>query len=102
MLGLVLWCDRDAGDALIWCEDHGELASFRATGGRAEQVRAGDLVQVRLSKARGARRALELQVVARGVAADLPQRLRQTARCRTSGAAEEPGPGMAAEAASPA
>jgi len=102
MLGLVLWCDTDAGDALIWCEDHGELASFRATGGPAEQVRAGDLVKMRLSKARGARRALGLRVVARGVAADLPRQLRQTAPCRTSGEAEEPGPGLAAKAASPA
>ena len=102
MLGLVLWCGRDAGDALIWCEDHGELASFKATGGLSQRLRAGDLVQVRLSEARGARRALELQVVARGVAAELPQRLRQAAMYRVSEGAEAPGPGLAAEAASPA
>jgi len=75
MLGLVLWCDADAGRALIWCEDHGDLAIYRATGKTAEPLREGDLVHVRLRTARGMRLVRGLWVVASGVADDLPGRL---------------------------
>jgi len=81
MLGLVLWCDRSARHALIWCEDHGDLAVYdgRDGTGQATPLCTGDLVHVGLASARGSRRARTLRVVARGIHADLPQRLTRAA-----------------------
>lgn len=28
MQGVILWCDPDRGKAVIWCEDHGQLAYY--------------------------------------------------------------------------
>jgi len=48
MLGVVLWSDKDAGKAVIWCEDQGKLAYV--TGEQADicadmALQAGDLCQ---------------------------------------------------------
>ncbi|MGR3461185.1 MAG: hypothetical protein ACU0AX_08345 [Roseovarius sp.] len=85
MLGLVLWCDGTARRALIWCEDHGDLAWYDASGegAAAVPVRAGDLVRVGVhvgvDAAPGLRRAWGLRIVARGAHADLPQLLSRDA-----------------------
>ncbi len=81
MLGLVLWCDGTARRALIWCEDHGDLAWYDAggEGAAAVPVRAGDLVRVGVSAAPGLRRAWALRIVARGAHAELPRLLSRDA-----------------------
>lgn len=28
MQGVILWCDPDKGKAVIWCDDHGQLAFY--------------------------------------------------------------------------
>jgi len=81
MLGVVLWCDSAALRALIWCEDHGELAYYQAgeAGAVPVAVEAGDLVHVVLSATHGMRRARTLRVVARRADAELPRRLAREA-----------------------
>ena len=51
MLGVVLWSDRKDHKAVIWCEDHGDLAYFN--GGAEAPIEmpefdAGDLVHFEL------------------------------------------------------
>jgi len=79
MLGLVLWADDAARRAIIWCEDHGDLAWYEASDDAAEPVGAGDMVYADLHAARGLRRVRGLRVVARGVASDLPRRVSRAA-----------------------
>ncbi|MDZ7710952.1 MAG: hypothetical protein U5K36_13595 [Roseovarius sp.] len=86
MLGLVLWCDAASGRAVIWCEDHGDLAWYEAESAAAAPVRAGDLVRVGLDGAGAVRRAHALWIVARGAGAGLPQRLSQAAARQAAGA----------------
>lgn len=47
MLGVVLWNDPEAEKAVIWCEDHGQLAFFKGeledTAHKVE-LNVGDLV----------------------------------------------------------
>lgn len=43
MFGVVLWCDSAENKAVIWCEDHGDLAFFRDEG-EYLPLDAGDLV----------------------------------------------------------
>ena len=53
MFGVVLWSDPASGSAVIWCEDHGDLAYYDASGApdtldtRAVQtlLDTGDLVE---------------------------------------------------------
>lgn len=55
MLGVVLWSDSSDKKAVIWCEDHGNLAYYN---GKTHAVRdifdfgAGDLVQFDLTEER--------------------------------------------------
>lgn len=81
MLGLVLWSDGAARRALIWCEDHGDLAWYESEG-TAASVCAGDLVHVALDRTEGPRRAHALWIVARGAGVGLPQRLSRAAAAR--------------------
>lgn len=60
MFGVVLWSDNHDNKAVIWCEDHGDLAYFN---GGTEMPRElpdldpGDLVQFELSQDRNLRYA---------------------------------------------
>lgn len=45
MYGVVLWSDEQEQKAVIWCEDHGDLAFYRNTDGtNACDLDAGDWV----------------------------------------------------------
>lgn len=51
MFGVVLWSDNNLNQAVIWCEDHGDLAFFKAgreCGSGPEDMQAGDLVSFEL------------------------------------------------------
>lgn len=48
MFGVVLWSDCSEHKAIIWCEDHGDLAYFNATGqpdSARIELEPGDLVR---------------------------------------------------------
>jgi hypothetical protein len=48
MLGVVIWTDADDSKAIIWCEDHGELAFLSQPAkveSGAEKLDQGDLIQ---------------------------------------------------------
>jgi hypothetical protein len=95
MLGVVLWSDCNDNKAVIWCEDHGNLAFFNGS----EQARnsvidfdAGDLVQFELEEERHMRLAQNPKRISEAFCPDIGQDLqamalqehtpKQTAPCR--------------------
>ncbi len=82
MLGVVLWADASDRKAVIWCEDHGNLAYY--TGGEQNvhdgmDLDAGDLIQFDLREERDVRRARNLRRVDAGYAPGIVHDLR---KCR--------------------
>lgn len=74
MFGVVLWSDTNDRKAVIWCEDHGDLAFY----GSAQEVPlpelaldAGDLVQFDLTEEQHLRFAHNPRLVSEGVCPDL-------------------------------
>ena len=67
MYGVVLWSDKEDRKAVIWCEDHGDLAYY---SGREESVfdgpplDTGDFVQFQLSEGSEVRMAMAPRLVA--------------------------------------
>jgi len=67
MYGVVLWSDQKDRKAVIWCEDHGDLAYYSA---REESVfdgpplDTGDFVQFQLSEGSEMRMAMAPRLVA--------------------------------------
>lgn len=80
MLGVVLWRDRDSNQAVIWCEDHGDLAYFDGPkdefANEIEQLGTGDLVRFDVSEDRNKRYASNPKPVGLGSHAHLPEVLR--------------------------
>lgn len=81
MYGVVLWSDRTDSKAVIWCEDHGDLAYFNGSldGAAMPDMDAGDLVQFDLWQDARVRRALRPRLVANQHYAGLADGLAQTA-----------------------
>ncbi len=78
MFGVVLWADTSEHKAVIWCEDHGNLAYY--TGGEQSlhdgiNLDAGDLIQFDLREERDMRRARNLRRVDAGHAPTLAKDL---------------------------
>ncbi len=59
MYGVVLWTDQRENRAVIWCEDHGDLAFYRGASGADAAMAAGDLVEFDLRNA-GAMRLADM------------------------------------------
>ncbi|SDC88645.1 hypothetical protein SAMN04488239_10450 [Ruegeria marina] len=78
MFGVVLWSDTTDRKAVIWCEDHGDLAFYRQTD-KAQGVRldVGDWVQFDLVTERNQRMAFNPRLVDQGYSPGLPDLLRQ-------------------------
>jgi len=61
MYGVILWSDPDVRKAVIWCEDHGELAYYEAPAHYSARdglfFDPGDYVQFELSIDNNLRRA---------------------------------------------
>ena len=79
MYGVVLWADKAVNKAVIWCEDHGNLAFYNATEATLHDdvaIDAGDLIQFDLREERECRHARNLRRVDVGFAPDLAGRLR--------------------------
>ncbi len=72
MNGVVLWHDNKGGTAVIWCEDHADLAYFNAKtdasalGSDVVTLAAGDLVMFEIMMAGHQRRAFNLRRLAPG------------------------------------
>lgn len=87
MYGVVLWADASDRKAVIWCEDHGNLAYYSA----GEQsmhcgvsLDAGDLIQFDLREERDFRQASNLERVGSGYAPGLVASLRRAEPVRPS------------------
>lgn len=86
MLGVVLWADASDSKAVIWCEDHGNLAYYSAAEQSVHEgvsLDAGDLIQFELREEQDTRRAQNLERIDSGYAPTLAQDLRsaRTWRC---------------------
>lgn len=78
MLGVVLWSDSRENKAVIWCEDHGDLAYFDGTGGVIYEglpLDAGDLVSFEMEYARDLRLARNMRRIERGSYEGIGERL---------------------------
>lgn len=78
MFGVVLWSDTNDQKAVIWCEDHGDLAFYRQPEDGAEiSLDAGDLVQFDMTTDRHLQFAHNPRLVSEGVCAGLADVLGQ-------------------------
>lgn len=79
MLGVVLWSNISEGKAVIWCEDHGDLAFWNAAHDSETHVAcafdAGDLVQFQLFVDAGQRRVRNPSLIAEKQFNELGERL---------------------------
>ncbi|SEF59966.1 hypothetical protein SAMN05421751_102177 [Jhaorihella thermophila] len=72
MFGVVLWSDRKDNKAVIWCEDHGDLAFYRPCCEEAGvSLDTGDWVQFDLTTERDMRLAHNPRLVAEGAYAGI-------------------------------
>ncbi|WP_122073902.1 hypothetical protein [Pseudophaeobacter sp. EL27] len=64
MIGIVLWSDATAGNAVIWCEDQGDLAFYSHVSAPSDfAIRVGDWVLFELKLKDDLRLALNIQVL---------------------------------------
>ncbi len=83
MHGVIIWSDKTRGRAVIWCEDHGDLAFY---GGETEggsivnRFEPGDLVHFNLREDDKLRLALKPRLVAADEYPTLMQDLKDTGR----------------------
>lgn len=76
MFGVVLWSDTQDQKAVIWCEDHGDLAFYTQTDGNGDiSLDAGDWVQFDVTVDRHLRFAHNPRLVAEGIYPDLADAL---------------------------
>lgn len=76
MYGVVLWSDTEENKAVIWCEDHGDLAFYCRKGEvSAPALDPGDFVQFDLTMERHLRFAHNPRLVSEGIYADLADAL---------------------------
>ncbi|WP_158968013.1 hypothetical protein [Chachezhania sediminis] len=81
MLGVVLWRDTSDEKALIWCEDHGDLAVCSRKGEATElSLHVGDCVQFDLALDCNVRLAQNPRVVQPQMYPDIADRLKAMAR----------------------
>lgn len=81
MIGVVLWRDEARNKAVIWCEDHGDLAFYanEAMAG-GQELSPGDWVEFDLSLSGNFRFARNLEILQERASADLPGQLSDAAR----------------------
>ncbi len=88
MFGVVLWSDEEDHKAVIWCEDHGDLAFYRSSSDTPNvAMDAGDWVEFDLSMDRNMRFAHNPRLIAEGVFPELPESLERARPVRLSPAA---------------
>ncbi len=85
MFGVVLWSDEEDHKAVIWCEDHGDLAFYRSTNdAQMVPMDAGDWVEFDLTMDRNMRFAHNPRLIAEGVFPELPESLETAGEVRVS------------------
>lgn len=99
MYGVVLWSDRRTNRAVIWCEDHGDLAFYRGVAGGDVAMAAGDLIEFDLREEHDMRRADMPRLVTRRSHPTLGADLKRASACM--GAIDRATP-LAANSAGPA
>ncbi|WP_375173154.1 hypothetical protein [Pseudooceanicola sp.] len=80
MFGVVLWSSHEDLSAVIWCEDHQDLAILRQsaiTPDLAQMPEAGDLVSFDIKEENGVREAWNTVVVAPDHFVGLPGELKR-------------------------
>lgn len=80
MFGVVLWADASDHKAVIWCEDHGNLAYYTGNDTSLHgdiDLDAGDLIQFDLREERDMRHARNLRRVDAGHAPSIVHDLKQ-------------------------
>lgn len=68
MCGVVLWADNADRTAIIWCEDHGDLAFYRSNDSTAltgVTLDAGDLIEFEVTDTQKLRYAKHPRLLAR-------------------------------------
>ncbi len=76
MFGVVLWSDEQDQKAVIWCEDHGDLAFYRNSADSCKvEMDAGDWVQFDMTMEQHQRFAHNPRLVSEGVFPDLADAL---------------------------
>lgn len=76
MFGVVLWSDGEDKKAVIWCEDHGDLAFYNQNETDSKVAfDAGDWVEFEMSMERNLRFVHNPRLVAEGVFPELPDSL---------------------------
>jgi hypothetical protein len=88
MYGVVLWSDPHERKAVIWCEDHGDLAFFSDDRVDVVALDAGDLVSFDMRTDADMRLALNPRVVKERAYAGLQQMLDGAAIAKTRPQAE--------------
>ena len=79
MIGVVLWANHNDKQAVVWCEDHGNLAYIgRDQMNACEDLDfdAGDLIQFDLEAIEDRRIALNPSIVAVNAYPSLPEEIR--------------------------
>lgn len=74
MIGVILWSDPNQHKAVVWCEDHGDLAYLARPDLIALPepfVDAGDVIEFDLDCDKNTRRARNVRLLAPAVAAPL-------------------------------
>ena len=80
MFGVVLWSSQEDRTAVVWCEDHGDLAMLNQSGQPDDSIPAsGDLIQFDVAVEAGVRRASNAIVVEPGHFRGLPAAVRAAA-----------------------
>ena len=80
MFGVVLWSNSDERKAVIWCEDHGDLAYYRQPeNGEQMALDAGDWVQFDMTTDRHLRFAHNPRLIAGGGSEGLADALMEEA-----------------------
>jgi len=96
--GIVLWRDAADGSAVIWCDDHAELAFLDGAGAggtcrrTGQALTSGDVILFALLEEGGVRRAHAAELVSRDGMPRLVQMLKLEAAALTNGV--EPAGGL--------
>lgn len=79
MLGVVLWSDVKDNRAVVWCDDHGDLAFYKPGKTTADRAvfQPGDLIQFELREASQMRIVARPQVLERDSHPNLADELKQ-------------------------
>ena len=95
MVGMVLWTDRATRQAIIWCEDHGELAIMDGGEVAPDSVfDAGDLIRFQCDEDSSRRSAHNPEMLTPGYAPEIASALKDAA-ASNQGAAQDSESGSA-------